>query len=398
MVIGRVASVRIRGLTFVLALAATLALAPGPALARVPQGFVGTMLDGPFYYPSIGQSQQMDTMVASGVQSVRTVFSWATMQPYSNFAAVPANLRGSFENENGVPTNFAGTDTVVALAAEHRMSVLPIVIYSPSWDSTNPSNVAAPPSRTAPYAHFLQALIGRYGPHGSFWSTNPSIPRVPIRMWQIWNEPNFTAYWSRQPFARPYVALLKAAHSAVKRADPGAKVVLAGLANYSWRYLASIYKVRGARDAFDIAAIHPFTATPARLIEILQKARAVMSKAGDRRKSMLVTEFSWPSAQGKARTTFENATTEAGQAKRIRQTLSLLAHDRVKLRLLGFYYYTWITNESPGAQIDEFNYAGLIRFIDGQGSFAKPALAAFRQTALSIEGCRRKGTVATSCL
>jgi hypothetical protein len=64
----------------------------------------------------------------------------------------------------------------------------------------------------------------------------------------------------------------------------------------------------------------------------------------------------------------------------------------------GFYYYTWITNESAGASVDQFNFAGLLRFLNGRGTFLKPALGAFRKAALGIEGCRRKATLASSCI
>ena len=46
-------------------------------------------------------------------------------------------------------------------------------------------------------------------------------------MWQIWNEENLTYYW-HQPFASSYISLLRAAHNAIKRADPGAKVMRRG--------------------------------------------------------------------------------------------------------------------------------------------------------------------------
>ena len=51
---------------------------------------------------------------------------------------------------------------------------------------------------------------------------------MPIRSWQIWNEPNLAYYW-KQPFASSYVSFLKVAHAAVKKAVPGARVVLGAL-------------------------------------------------------------------------------------------------------------------------------------------------------------------------
>jgi hypothetical protein len=390
---------RARFVLSVLIVVAGLAIVPAPAAAAgVPQGFVGMMADGPFFYPAMDPNAEFGQMVASGVQSIRTLVNWAGMQPYKSFASVPQTMRGLYQNVDGIPTDYANLDALVGPAAQRGLTVLPVIEYAPTWDSVNARNPASPPASPGPYGRFVAALVRRYGPNGSFWSANPGIRRVPIRMWQIWNEPDFLVYWSQQPFEPGYVRLLRATHSAVKAADPGAKIVLAGLPNFSWTYLAKIYAIHGARNLFDAVAVHPYTSTPASAVKILQMVRAVMNQNGDRHKPILATELSWPSAKGKAKTTFENATTEAGQAQKLAQAERLLAADRNGLGLAGFYYYTWITNESAGASVDQFNYSGLLKFIDNQGTMVKPALGAFTRAALGIEGCRRKGTLATICL
>ncbi len=368
------------------ALLALVVAAPLPAQARVPRGFVGMDIAGPFFYPGMNENGEMGGIAATGVQSVRTLFDWAQIEPYPNFAAVPAASRSEFTNVGGLPFNFTATDQVVALAAAHGLTVLPVLEYAPRWDSSHPGSSGAPPKSMAPYGRFAAALVHRYGPHGSFWSQNPSIRRVPITMWQIWNEPNFTVYWAKQPFEPGYVKLLRAAHNAIKAADRHAKVVLAGLTNFSWQYLTRIYKIKGARRLFDVVAAHPYTANPSGVVTILEKVRAVMARFGDRRKPIIASEVSWPSAKGQAVTLFENATTEAGQAKKTGQTVRLLARDRKKLRLQAFYYYTWVANETqPGARVDPFNFAGLFRFINGQGTTVKPAYAAFVSAVRAIE-------------
>lgn len=155
-------------------------------------------------------------------------------------------------------------------------------------------------------------------------------------MWQIWNEPNFVSYWSEQPFAPSYVRLLAASHAAVKAADPGAKVVLAGFADFSWQYLTEVYRVPGAKQLFEVVAIHPYTAKPANVIIILQRARAVMNYYGDRSKPILATEITWPSSEGKAPPQFGVSTTETNQAHRLEQLLPMLNANWQELGLLGF--------------------------------------------------------------
>lgn len=364
----------------------------------VPQGFIGSMLDGPAVSGgAVNVDQQLDAMLSSGVESLRISVDWATAQPYPSFAAVPADQRGGFEDAGGVPTRFAALDRIVGPAAVRGMSVLPVVAYTPRWDALRPGDPASAPRSPAPYAEFLVALVRRYGPHGTFWATHPRIPAEPIRMWQIWNEPDFASYWSEQPFAPSYVRLLAASRPALRAADPEAKLVLAGLPDFSWEYLAQIYRVPGAARLFDVVAIHPYTAHAQGVPEILGRVRAVMDQFGDAGKPILATEVSWPSSQGRAPQQFGIGTSEALQAERLAQVMPLLAADRVKLGLIGFYWYTWMGDESPGRPPYAFDYAGLLKYVNGRIT-AKPALAAFKHQALAIEGCRRKGKVAGSCL
>lgn len=356
------------------------------------------MANGPFFYPDMNAPAQLDRMVSSGVESIRTVADWSSMQPYANEKSVPQALRGRFTNVKGVPTNFGAFDLLVAAAASRHLTVLPVVEYAPRWDALRPGSPASPPKSPKPFARFVAALAKRYGTHGTFWAAHPSIPKVPIREWQIWNEPDFTVYWSQQPWEPGYVRLLRATRPALRAADRKAKLVLAGLPNFSWTYMARLYKMH-ARGLFDAVAVHPYTATPKGVITIIGKVRAVMDRNGDRRKPILATEVSWPSAKGQAKTTFENSTTEAGQAKKVAQAVRLLASNRRRLGIGAFYYYTWISNETqPSAHQDQFNFSGLLKFFNGKGTFVKPALAAFTKAALGIEGCRKKGPLATTCV
>lgn len=352
---------------------------------------IGVMFDGPVLGPRVNLDRQVDLAATSGVQSLRIAVDWAAMQPYRDAASVPAADRSQFQTADGVPTRFSGLDRIIGSAARRRLTVLPVIEFSPTWDAAQPGTLGSPPRSTAPFGAFLTALVDRYGPRGSFWSTHSGVPRVPILMWQIWNEPHLARYWSVQPFAPSYVRLLAAAHAALKSADPGAKVVLAGLANYSWRYLASIYRVPGARRLFDIVAIHPYTAQPRGVITILQRARDVMDRFGDAGKPILATEITWPSSLGKAPPQFGVSTTERQQAQNLGRVMPLLAANRAKLGLMGFYWYTWMGDETPRPRPYGFDYAGLLKYVNGTVA-AKPALATFKREALAIESGARSAS------
>ncbi len=352
----------------------------------VPTGFVGMNIDGPLLSPQggVAMPDQFRVMRSNGVQTIRIVFNWASAQPYASSASVPAGQQGGFvKGAGGVPTSFAITDQIVTLAAARGMSVLPIVMNAPSWDAGARSSAGLTrPRDDRLYGKYLMTLIGRYGPRGSFWRQHPGLARRPIRLWEIWNEPDIVGYWPTQPFARSYVALLSAAHSAIKRTDPGARVVLAGVPNFSWQVLNSIYRVRGAQRMFDVVDVHPYTKRPAGVIQILKLVRSSMKRAGDSAKPIIAAETGWPSSLNQTTHRFDFETTQAGQAQNLRALLPLLAANRRALNLIGFYWYTWMGDETPGGY--PFNFSGLESFRNGQIS-AKPALAAFGRMARAIE-------------
>ena len=57
-------------------------------------------------------------------------------------------------------------------------------------------------------AQFVKQAILRYGPRGTFWTENPTLPRKPLRTWQVWNEPNFK-YFVAKPNPAEYGRLVK---------------------------------------------------------------------------------------------------------------------------------------------------------------------------------------------
>ena len=268
---------------FACALACCALAAPAAVAlkAQVPGNFVGVVAGPPLVPTAVSPgtlAQQLTSMARSGVQSVRFALYWGAIQPYATTNDVPADQRSQYSSDGvvRVPTNWAPLDAIVGDAAGRGLSLLPSVLAAPVWDGKGPSGAnTLIPQRAGLYANFLRALILRYGPHGTFWRTHH--PKYAIRSWQIWNEPNETSLWPTQPFAKDYVALLRSAHTAIKRADPSAKVVLAGFPSApgftSWDYLNQVYAVKGARGQFDVAAVHPYTKQPAGVITIIQKMR-----------------------------------------------------------------------------------------------------------------------------
>ena len=84
-------------------------------------------------------------------------------------------------------------------------------------------------------------------PGGSFWGEHPELPRLPIRAWQVLNEPNTRGSGPRRRTRRATSPLLRAAAAGMRAADPGATIVLAGLPNRAGSRCASC--TRSARAA-----------------------------------------------------------------------------------------------------------------------------------------------------
>jgi hypothetical protein len=344
-----------------------LGLLAGPAVAapKVPKGWLGVMADGPLSDGRLDIGGEFAAMSSARTGSARFAIYWDIEQP----------------TETG-PTDFSSSDRYVEAAARARVRVLPVVVRAPVWARVHPGLQNSPPSATGieAYGRFLTALIGRYGPSGSFWAEHPELVRQPIRQWQIWNEPDGSHDWSDQPGLPAYMPLLRTAHAAVKQADPGAKVVLAGLVGRSWEHLAEVYR-RGGRRYFDVAAIHPFTETVRHMMLLVRRARGTMRRYGDARKPLALTELSWPSAKGKTKYKYGFEVSEKGQAQRLRQGVLAIAGKRRAWRIASVYWSSWISYDRSRSY--SFDYAGLRRYRDGK-VVRKPAFYAFRRVARQL--------------
>jgi hypothetical protein len=342
-----------------LALVAALCLS-AVAHAGVPRDFFGVMANGPLDAPGFALDAESAAMRRDGVGTERMEIAWDLVEPQ----------KGQYD--------FTLPDRKVLAAARAGIDVLALIVRCPGWAAKQQGSVFSPPRDPADYAAFAKVLVARYGPNGELWRAHPEVAPRPVRAWQIWNEPNIAVYWTQQPFMRGYAHLLNAAYGAIKQADPKATVVMAGLANFSWRDLKRLFEKGGARLRFDVAAVHPFSGRPSNSVKIVTLNRDVLNRHGARAKPIWLTELTWSSAKGKKQKLTQNwETTEAGQARRLVQAYRLFVRARHALKLQRIYWYTWVTidRDSPNS----FDYSGL-RTQRADGSIVdKPAARAFRE-------------------
>lgn len=337
-----------------------LLLAATPATAapgRAPAGFFGVTPQAPLNSGDLARMAPLDL-------TLRMPFYWFQLEPE----------RGTYD--------FSSLDLAVGQAAAAGVRVLPFVTGSPAWMA---GDAALPPlkgSRAKAWERFLRQLVARYGPDGYFWAGRRA--RQPIRRWQIWNEPNFRIFWHPRPSPGAYVKLLRRSGRVIRRSDPGAQIMAAGLAPvegglFPWEFLRRMYRVPQASQAFDLVALHPYSTSLGALEYQLRAMRRVMARAGDGSKPLLVTEIGVASG-GRRPNPFDKG--RRGQARFLAAAYDLMLENRRRWRLGGAYWFTWKDSADSDPHCVFCEFAGLF---DVQGA-AKPAWRTLRRLATRAGG------------
>jgi hypothetical protein len=335
---------------------------PGPP--RVPAGtsasFFGIVAEDVLAGDAVYRRRTLALQRSAGVRLIRQTFHWDRIE----------RAPGEYD--------FAEYDAYLTTVARAGMDVLPILFTPPEFRAPRgPERGTYPPDRAADMAAFAERLARRYGPGGEFWRTHPGVPERPIRAWQVWNEPNLPVYWPQGPDPAAYVRLLQAAAEGLKRADPDASVVSAGLSE-SRQGMPFEDFVRGmfeadAGDAFDVFALHAFARDGAGSLAAAESTRALLRELGSNA-PIWITEVGW--ASGGPASPFTVG--EEGQAERVREALSGFWRRRTQLGLRGAIYFNWRDAPVYEGGHDFFGlHTGLLDF-EGE---PKPALDAYRSVA-----------------
>jgi Beta-galactosidase len=346
--------------------ALSLTLAPAPASA-VPRDFYGVIPIRDL------TASDIDRMGQAKVGVLRLTTLWRAVEPSP----------GQFD--------FANLDGIVGQTARNGIRVLPFPYGTPSWVEKDCSGLSesqcerVPPLATEnarnQWQQFLRVLVERYGPGGAFWQANPDIPPVPITEWQIWNEPSSPTYWQPEPNAAKYAELVKLSHAAITGADPGARILLAGLfgtpqgdlasKNVMWKYLARVYRQKGIEKAFDAVALHPYSPNLAGIEFQVEKARKKIKKNNDSGTEILITEIGWGSDPPSGDKPLIKG--PDGQAKLLQKSFRLLRSHRNKWNLGGVVWYAW---QDPGFLLEGCSFCSSAGLFEEDGT-AKPSWQSF---------------------
>jgi hypothetical protein len=259
-----------------------------------------------WYRPEIAD-RDMNQIKAMGFTWVKQQFAWRDIE---------GAKKGAFD--------WSHPDEIIYRANVQGLDVLARMDNAPDWAAPgcfDPATASMGPARNLKdWTDFLTAFATRY--------------KGRVRAYQIWNEPNLAREWCKQPpNPEQYVQLLKASYQAIKRADPNALVISAGLtpttadfdqAMPDMKFFARMYAAMGnnSNGYFDLLGVHaagykadpeadpgvvaqdptltnndpsPTDAKRIYAFRHVEDVRQLMVQRGDANKQIAILEFGWTS-------------------------------------------------------------------------------------------------------
>lgn len=317
---------------------------------------------------SAGQAARaadLSPMAAAGIKRLRADFHWHVIEP----------KKGSFD--------FSRYDRRMTQALAAGIEHIVLLAYGNPWASSKTEDDKFyPPDDPADFGRYAAATVAHY--------------RGQATLYEVWNEPNGGyRFWKTNPLGDPpaYAALLKAAYTAAKKADPTAQIIFGGPFFHDQVIPGHLTFLRQAYDAepklgdyFDAMAIHPYALYPPAappekdddwetgVGRMVAQVRALMAKHGDGDKPIYVTEVGWP---------VWSSVSEAQQARYLVRAYLLLA-------AAGVRSYCWYTlrDQKSNAVSTEATFGLFDYSADPTKARAKPSWTAYR-TLLQTLGAYR---------
>ncbi len=224
------------------------------------------------FYGQLSASTGFEYATAAGVYWSRLGLSWQTIEP-----------------TNTVPENYhwSSLDQSIAAAAAAKVKLVVTLQGNPSWAAPTEEG---PVNNLNDFKQFAGALAARY-------------PEV--QYWEIYNEPDNINHFGNQ--AAAYAAHLNAAYTAIKAANPAAKIVMGGVA-MDWftdqggsfvRSFVSDMLAACTQPCFDVGNFHYYPVFRGKWEsygrDIIGKANALRQMLSDKgyNRPIMSTETGW---------------------------------------------------------------------------------------------------------
>jgi hypothetical protein len=162
-----------------------------------------------------------DTTAAAEAPQLYAFYCWS--DGYLKFAA-DAHKVGVHWFRVGHWMGEAEDDRAALAAAKAGDHLVPVLGLGNDAKNDNPPPVDEVVAR---YRKLCHDMVARYGPRGKFWAEHQDSPALPIRYWEIWNEPNIDFLQPPEGVLRTemYAKLLQAASEEIRKLDPGATII-----------------------------------------------------------------------------------------------------------------------------------------------------------------------------
>lgn len=240
--------------------------------------------------------RDLKLMQEAGFNWVKQTFAWETIEGAG---------KGQFD--------WSIADRVVTHVNQHNLKLLARLSSDPEKTNFWPGQ---PPGNADHFADFAFAVASRY-------NCTPQAVGC-IQAYQIWNEPNLAREWGgNRPNPAQYVEFLRKAYAAIKRANPNAIVISAGMAPTGDNnanampddlFYESMYQAMGgsSNGYFDMLGVHgagfaaPPELDPAEAaanpqyggyrffaFRHVEDIRNIMVRYGDGNKRIVLLEFGW---------------------------------------------------------------------------------------------------------
>ena len=344
-----------------------IAVVPSVAQAvEAKRDFFGVSTAG-----QLGEPQEVIEIERMGLHNVRNNVGWDIRAPYSCASPEPAT----------VMPDFSILDRKFREAALHNVTII-ADFYGLGGIGCNRHQF--PMYGTALYTGYLSFVrwaVQRYGYQGDFWRESywlehPWQPIHPVRVWEVWNEPNWTINNPGGTIINPqaYAKFLIDVANKIRVTQAerqsltttNTKVLMGGLSQFRrdvlapTEYLETMYRVTGnnygpgeLRSAFDGVSYHPYRTAggPTEVEAEIRSARSAVEVFGDPSKTLWLTEIGWPtfSTSDSPPTTIS----EPQQAENLRATFRWIYEraDELKIKHAAWFAYQDYTEEKIPAAI-----------------------------------------------
>ena len=217
----------------------------------------------------------------------------------------------------GTFSNWARLDNLAKQASLQGVTLVPTLMNMPGEVYTPPHTA----TDRGQFGDFAAAAARRYGPNGSFWSSC-GCPYRPVQVWELWNEPNITPYWD-SPSGADYAGLLQVVRSKLRAVNPGARIMIGGLAHPSSfdgvnrirpsDFIRDVVQTAGP-NSFDALALHDYHSTASSGVSALGATVSALKQYAGTSSTGAPRQQVWINEYGKATALDNSATPDVDEA------------------------------------------------------------------------------------